>query len=341
MNYLHPSHRIKGIYQSPVPTKVSPPGALPKILYKALTTHSERVPGKQMGPFRTETAIYRQPAASGLRVTWLGHSTLLLEVDGTTILTDPVWGARTSPVSWLGPKRFYPPPLALADLPPVDLVLLSHDHYDHLDAGTIRTLAARVPVFVCSQGVGAYLRRWGVPSAKIDELDWGQSYSTASGREAEQTPLTITALPARHFSGRFSRRNRTLWSSFVIKTARRSIYFGADSGYYPGFAELGAAYGPFDLTMLEIGAFDSLWPDIHLGPDGAMRAHLDLGGGPLLPIHWGLFNLAFHAWYEPVERLVDLARLTQVPLLLPSPGMPVELASASLEPTPWWLPYKS
>ena len=337
-----------------MPTEISPPGALPKILLKALTTRAERVPRKPLGPFRTDAAIYKEPPETGLRVTWLGHSTILLEIDGSTILIDPVWGPRSSPVSWFGPRRFYPPPLALAELPPIDLVLLSHDHYDHLDEGTIRRLAGRVALFVCSRGMGPSLRKWGVRAAQIRELDWMEAFTPGIAHPAENhAPLTITALPARHFSGRGPKRNRTLWSSFALRTARHSVYFGADSGYYPGFAELGAAYGPFDLTMLEIGAFDPLWAAIHLGPDGAMRAHLELGEGArslprgdpgpglLLPIHWGLFNLAFHAWYEPVERLVTLARESRAPLLLPAPGVPTEITAASASREYWWLPYKS
>jgi L-ascorbate metabolism protein UlaG (beta-lactamase superfamily) len=262
----------------------------------------------------------------------MGHSTLLLEIGGAAILIDPVWSERASFISWLGPKRFFPPTITLANLPPLDAVLLSHDHYDHLDSATIPKLIELSPLFLCSAGVGNYLRKWGVPSVKIRELNWMDSFDIKPG-------LTLTALPARHFSGRSLKRFTSLWSSFVFRSRNPSsdqaVYFGADSGYYPGFAEIGEAFGPFDLTMLEIGASDKLWPDIHLGPDNAAKAHRDLRGKILMPIHWGLFNLAFHAWDQPVERLITLAAEQQMQLFLPEPGMPTDFRGAAFSSN-WW-----
>jgi L-ascorbate metabolism protein UlaG (beta-lactamase superfamily) len=257
----------------------------------------------------------------------MGHSTLLLETGGATVLIDPVWRERASFVRGIGPKRFYPPTLPLAKLPPLDAVLLSHDHYDHLDASAIPKLIEQTPLFLCSAGVGGHLRRWGVPSAKIREFNWMDSFELKPG-------LKLTALPARHFSGRGLKRFTTLWSSFVFRGPEHSIYCGADSGYYPGFAEIGEAFGPFDLTMLEIGAFDPLWPQIHLGPDNAAKAHKDLRGKILMPIHWGLFNLGFHAWNQPVERLITLAQ-EQFPLFLPEPGRPTEFHGEAFS-SHWW-----
>jgi L-ascorbate metabolism protein UlaG (beta-lactamase superfamily) len=325
---LEPAVYVKGVYQNPTPTSVGRLSSMPKILWKALTVRERRVPAKSLGPFRTDVSLYRQPPTQGTRITWMGHSTLLLETGGAIILIDPVWSERASLASWIGPKRFYPPTLSLADLPPLDAVLLSHDHYDHLDARTIPKLIEHTPLFLCSSGVGGHLRRWGVPSIQIHELNWMDSFDIKPG-------LRLIALPARHFSGRGLKRFTTLWSSFVFRGQHQVIYYGADSGYYAGFAEIGEAFGPFDLTMLEIGAFDSLWPDIHLGPDNAAKAHGDLRGKILMPIHWGLFNLAFHAWNQPVERLIQLAEERQLRLFLPEPGKPTEFRGEAFS-TGWW-----
>ena len=290
-------------------------------------------PKKRIGPFRTDTSVYRTTPQQGLRVTWMGHSTLLLEIDGVTILTDPVWSGRVSFVSFAGPKRFYPPTLALQDLPPLDAVLLSHDHYDHLDRPTIQQLAVLLKNdrtrFIASLGLRKNLESWGIAPEKITELNWGQSTSLSSDS-------SITATPARHFSGRsLWGRNQTLWSSFVIRGPKHNIFFGGDSGMFPGFRAIGDAYGPFDLTMLEIGAYDADWPDIHMGPIHAAEAHVNLRGKLLLPIHWGLFNLAFHPWQEPIQRLMDTAAEKNISLFLPSPGAVQDVTGENLQ-TFWW-----
>lgn len=264
----------------------------------------------------------------------MGHSSLLIEVDGCRILTDPAWSERASFVTFAGPKRFYAPPLAIADLPPLDAILLSHDHYDHLDRPTVEELAAhfrgRGILFLCSLGVGKHLESWGISGDRVAELNWGDTAFVSGSCQ-------ITATPARHFSGRsLWSKNETLWSSFVIRGQRHNLFFGADSGPFPGFRKIGNAYGPFDLTMLEIGAYDAEWPDVHMGPEHAAEAHLDLGGALMLPIHWGLFNLAFHPWAEPVERLVRVAQQKNIPLLLPKPGVPTEVTGTDLN-TGWWL----
>jgi L-ascorbate metabolism protein UlaG (beta-lactamase superfamily) len=246
------------------------------------------------------------------------------------VLIDPVWKKRASFSDVVGPQRFYPPTLKLGALPKIDIVLISHDHYDHLDPGTLAEFDVWQPgvQYVTSLGVGEYLREAQIPSGSIHEMDWTQSIRIGS--------LELTALPSRHFSGRsLFNRFETLWSSFVLRGPQHTAYFGADSGWWDGFAEIGAAYGPFDLTMLEIGAYDPLWHEIHLGPDNALKAFHALnpsGGGLFLPIHWGLFNLALHPWKQPVERLLEIAGET--PLLLPRPGEPVE-ADSPLNSF-WW-----
>lgn len=212
-------------------------------------------------------------------------------------------------------------------LPHLDLVLLSHDHYDHLDSFTIKKLAKTSVPFICSLGMSRHLIRWGVSPDRITELDWTQQTSVGE--------LTITALPARHFSGRF-RRNQTLWSSFAIKGPRHSVYYGGDSGpFTEGFREIGQAYGPFDLTMMEIGAYGPYWPEIHMGPASAAEGHQALRGDILLPIHWGLFNLAYHHWREPVELILREADQRGIKLLLPRPGEPVEVNGKDYRSN-WW-----
>ena len=335
MNLLKPAERRNGLYQNPVPTSLKMPPfftALRRLLFGG----EERVPRRPLGPFRTDTSVFSVPPASGLRVTWLGHSSLLVEMDGHAILIDPVFSERASMVQWAGPRRFFPPPLTMEELPPITAVLLTHDHYDHLDSHAVRALGDRAPLFVCSAGVGSHLRRWGV-RAPVQEMDWMDELvlpASASGG----LPLTLTALPARHFSGRSLKRFRTLWSSFVLRTERHNFYHGADSGYYDGFCEIGERFGPFDLATLEIGAFDPMWHQIHLGPDNALRAARDLNTRVLMPIHWGLFSLAFHAWYQPIERMVEIAGSAGVPLFVPEPGRPVEFKGAS-HTSDWWRPY--
>lgn len=266
---------------------------------------------------------------SGLAVSWFGHSTALVEIDGYRVLTDPVWSDRCSPSDVVGPQRLHPPPIQLEGLPAVDAVVISHDHYDHLDIDTIRTLARtqRSPFFV-PLGVGAHLRRWGIPEHRIVELDWHQS--------ATVDELTVVCVPARHFSGRFLDRNTTLWASWVFRGPTHRAYFGGDTGYTKSFAQIGADHGPFDLTLLPIGAYNTAWPDVHMNPEEALRAHLDVtDGGLLVPIHWGTFRLAPHPWAEPVERLLVAAEPEQVNVAVPVPGQRIDLA-APVKSNPWW-----
>lgn len=257
------------------------------------------------------------PPATGLRVTWLGHSTLLVEVDGWRVLTDPVWGPRTSPVSWIGPERWYDPPIALSDLPPVDAVVISHDHYDHLDYPTIVAMKDWDTTFVVPLGVGAHLERWGVPVERIEELDWWDS-TRVDG-------LEITCTPARHASGRtLTDQDATLWAGYALAGSEHRVFFSGDTGLFPALDDIGAKLGPFDLTMIEAGAYNRAWPDWHLGPEQAVRAHQRVGGRVMLPIHWGLFDLAYHGWTEPIERTLVAADAVGVQVLAPRPGQSVE-----------------
>ncbi|HEX4156213.1 MAG TPA: MBL fold metallo-hydrolase [Acidobacteriaceae bacterium] len=343
MEHLQRAKRRRGRFLNPVPTTVGGFGMIFKVLPLYFSNRAETEPKQALGPFRTDVRVYRTPPESGLRVTWFGHSSMLVEIDGVRVLVDPVWEQRASPVEWFGPQRFFAPTMRLEDLPELDAILISHDHYDHLGAGTVRGLAgmkaAARAMWVTSLGVGRRLRGFGVPAGRIAELDWTQSVEVA-GAEPGQS-MQITAWPARHFSGRTPwDRFRTLWSSFVLEGPRHRVYFGADSGWWEGFAAIAERYERFDLTMLEIGAFHPLWAEIHLGPDGAARAYEAMGGlakaGPLMPIHWGMFNLALHGWRQPIDRLEKVAQGDGLVLWTPEPGVPTEVVRGRTTGSRWW-----
>ena len=339
MTMLKSAAKQGKLFLNPVETNVGGFSMIWKILPLYLLNKEERVPKSQLGPFKTDPSIYRTPPSSGLRVTWMGHSSSLVEIDGFRILIDPVWDQRASPFRWMGPKRFFAPTLRLEELPKIDSVIISHDHYDHLGKSTIERLtkleAFSETHWITSLGVGDILTSFGVSPHQIAELDWTDA-TLIHNRSGDE--LTITALPARHFSGRtLSNRFKTLWSSFVLKGPKHRVYFGGDSGLWPGFSEIGATYGPFDLTMLEIGASNPLWIDIHMGPDGAAKAFADLGAsGVLMPIHWGLFDLALHAWRQPIERMTELAEAAGFQLWSPEPGLPSEVVSGQPLKSSWW-----
>lgn len=258
----------------------------------------------------------------------IGHSSVLVKLDGGWWLTDPVLSQRASPLSWAGPRRFQPAAIAVDQLPPLRGVVLSHDHYDHLDKATIRALASRTELFVAPLGVGDRLLRWGVEPGKVRQLDWWDSLQVDG--------VHLTATPAQHFSGRGLRdRNRTLWASWAIRAPGLNLFFSGDSGYFPGFAEIGRRQGPFDLTLVECGAYDPMWEGVHMLPEQTVQAHLDLRGRRLLPIHNGTFDLAFHDWNEPMERVFAAARARGVDITMPRFGQAVDALSPP-PPEPWW-----
>jgi len=311
-----------------VPTHMLVPGTFWQMLRHQFFGTEQRVPLVPLPVVARSTADYAAPPSSGLRATWIGHATVLLELDGARLLTDPIWSERASPSTLVGPRRFQPPPIALEALPPVDAVVISHDHFDHLDMATVRALAARGTRFAVPLGVGAHLDAWHVPAAQIDELDWGESVTVAG--------LTLTATPARHYSGRNPlRSNQALWASWVLKGAEHRVFFSGDTGYFDGFAKIGERYGPFDLTLVKIGASDPTWQEIHMSPEEAVQTHLDVRGRLMLPVHWGTFNLGYHAWNQPAEAAVSAATARGVSLVVPRIGEWVDSA-APPRFNPWW-----
>ncbi|MFJ5838171.1 MBL fold metallo-hydrolase [Streptomyces shenzhenensis] len=328
-------HFKDGVFQNPGgPARTRPSGSMldfAKVFFDR-DQRPRRAPRGTVPVHATTLADLSRPPATGLRLTWMGHSSVLAEIDGHRVLFDPVWGERCSPFAFAGPKRLHPVPLPLAALGPVDVVVISHDHYDHLDLPTIKALAGTDTLFAVPLGVGAHLEHWGVSADRLRELDWHESTRVGG--------LTLTATPARHFCGRGLRNTQhTLWASWAVTGDEHRIYHSGDTGYFDGFKDIGAEHGPFDATMIQIGAYSDFWPDIHMTPEEGVRAHLDLQGGrahgALLPIHWGTFNLATHAWAEPGEWTLAAAEAVGQGVAVPVPGQPFE-PSGDLPTRPWW-----
>jgi len=264
-------------------------------------------------------------------IIWFGHSSYLIRINSVNILVDPVFSERVSPFSFIG-KKAYPAAFqyTVHEMPAtIDLVIITHDHYDHLDYDTIKRLSPRVKLFYTSMGVGAHLEHWGIEQERIVEFDWWEKQTFMHGME-------ITATPARHFSGRVFKRNQSLWSSFVLKTAEHAIFIGGDSGYDAAFKTIGDQFGPFDFAILECGQYNVQWPYIHMMPEDAARACIDLKANAFMPVHWGKFTLALHEWNDPADRALKQAEALNVVMTTPMIGEPVML-NTRLPAKRWWL----
>jgi len=321
----------KGKFKNSVSTDMNPSN---KLMFRAITSFikgdKRRKPEKPLPNLPIDKELLNNPV-EGVGVTWLGHSTYILTINGIKVLVDPVLSKRAAPFSFSGPKAFpYTNPYPPEDLPTTDILLVTHDHYDHLDYKTILELqgSGKIKHVITTLGVGAHLEKWGVAPGRITELDWWET--------TERNGLVFTATPSRHFSGRgLGNRFSTLWASFVIKSKSGNLFIGGDSGYYEGFREIGEKFGPFDLTILECGQYGEAWPYIHMMPEQTVRAHLDLKGKVLLPVHWGKFSLSLHPWTEPVERLLKSAEENDADVVTPKIGETFFLGG-ELPGEKWW-----
>lgn len=264
-------------------------------------------------------------------ITWFGHSAFLLEVNGKKILIDPMLGDVPAPHPWLGNGRFTKElPISIEKLPKIDMLIISHDHYDHLDYGSIQKLKTKVNDYYMPLGVGNHLRAWGIDSAKIHELDWWE--------EMENEGIKFICAPSRHFSGRglFDRMS-TLWGSWIIQSDSLNIYFSGDGGYGPHFKEIGKRYGPFDFAMMECGQYNENWSEIHMMPEETAQAAIDVNAKWMMPIHWAAFKLALHSWTDPVDRLRIKAEELDQKMLVPKIGQRINLSDLStFEQELWW-----
>lgn len=296
-------------------------------LWEWLFGNDERVPKNQLPQYEADIAKFVSGNLSCLKSIWLGHSSVLINIDGYIILTDPL---LVRYATFLGPVKFNKQlPLPFENVAPIDAVIISHNHHDHLNAYTIKKIKEKVKRFCVPLGVGSDLIKWGITKEKISEFDWWDEIEI-------NDQLTIAAAPAQHFSGRRANdRDKTLWASWVIKTSQHKIFFSGDSGYSSSFKDIGAKYGPFEVTFMECGAYDKRWHHIHMYPEETVQAHIDLHGKYLHPIHWGTFNLSLHSWYEPVERLLAEVRKHNTTAVIPRIGELINYYD-DLPKDKWW-----
>jgi L-ascorbate metabolism protein UlaG (beta-lactamase superfamily) len=325
-------HQTDGFFANREPSSVGSPDR-----GTAVEMIRQRRRGEPPKPVPVVTPDLRADAAA-LAVTWLGHASAVVEIDGRRVLTDPVFSRRCSPSQLVGPARMHDVPLSVAGLPPLDVVLISHDHYDHLDMATVVDIARSQPSarFVAPVGVGAHLEFWGIAPERISEGDWGERVTVGD--------LSFDCVPARHFSGRGVVRNLTQWASWGIHGPTRSAFFTGDTGFTESYADAGRETGPYELTLVPIGAYDRTWPDIHVDPEEGVALHRMLAGDELsnslmVPIHWATFNLALHPWAEPVARMLAAASETGAVTATPAPGARIDVSTRTgpgIDSAAWW-----
>jgi len=317
----------KGRFVNPVPTSLGGPTKFLKTILKyAKGGEKLRTPSGNIPVIPIDAKTFGSAPSEEPRFFWIGHATVLFELDGKRFLTDPVFSERVSPVTWFGPKRFMPPPIRVDELPPIDGVLITHSHYDHLDRASILELDKKTKRYFVPLGIGALLEGWGIDRRKISEHDWWD--------DAEAGDHRIIATPAIHYSNRgLFDKDKTLWSSWSIVGPRHRVFLSGDSGMFPGFKEIGEKFGPFDMTLMKIGACDESWKEIHMCPEEAVEVHRMVRGKKFLPVHWGTFDLALHSWFGPAEELVKATGDASIEFIVPKPG---ELVTASSESSLWW-----
>lgn len=306
-------------------------GQYVEMIFKFFGSQPNTIPDKSIPVVHydsTEVATYNSNIP---RLIWFGHSAFLLQINGKNILIDPMFGDVPAPHPWLGKSRFSKSlPIEIEKLPQIDVVILSHDHYDHLDYGSIIKLKSKVKQFYTPLGVGNHLTAWGIAESKVKELDWWD--------EVQYGDFTFACTPAQHFSGRgISDNAATLWASWVIKNKDNSIFFSGDSGYNTHFKEIGDKYGPFNFAMLECGQYNEQWKQIHMMPEETVLAGIDLKADLIMPIHWAAFKLAFHTWTDPIERVTKKAKEMNLPIATPKIGEPIFIDKKSGFPhSEWW-----
>jgi L-ascorbate metabolism protein UlaG (beta-lactamase superfamily) len=320
-----------GKFKNQIPTSMDMGlGELASTFAEFIKGSPDRQPATNIPVKRIDSLDIAGYSGEDTRLTWFGHSAFLLEIDGMNILLDPMFSNSPAPHPWLGPKRYFEElPIEIEKLPYIDAVIISHDHYDHLDYESILKLKDKVSEFYVPLGIGPHLAEWGVADSKINELNWGE--------EAEYKSLRLICAPARHFSGRgILDRNSTLWSSWIIEGSRK-IYFSGDSGYGPHFNEIGEKYGPFDFAMLECGQYNKRWEALHMMPEQSAQAAIDLKADVMMPIHWGAFSLALHSWTDPVERVTAKAEELGVTVATPIIGQSFVLNGSTIPSERWWV----
>ncbi len=310
-------------------------GSFLKVGYQFMfENNKKRRPNFEIPQVEVNVREFINKKSEELSVIWLGHATTLINIDGTIILTDPILTKCASPIDWIGPKRFFDSPIKIEELPILDAVLISHNHYDHLDKESVLRLNGITKKFIVPIGVEKHLLDWGISADKIIIKNWWNHFQL-------NDEVEIITTPAHHFSGRaIIDNNKTLWASFVIKSKKHSLYFGGDSGFFKGYKEIGEKHGPFDITILPIGAYNKMWQSIHMNPEEAVQAQKELKGRLLIPIHWGTFNLALHGWIEPVERLIVASEKENVNFIIPKPGEVVK-ANSNVVIEKWWIENKT
>jgi len=303
-----------GIFINLIETKMSTgEGGMLSSMYKFFFEGTDRSPDWPIPVNTVEKETLEHENDSTLFATWFGHSAILIEIDGKRVFLDPMLGNTAAPVAFMTYRFNKTLPISIDKLPEIDVVVFSHDHYDHLDYPSVKQLKDKVKQFYVPLGLGAHLEGWGVDPAKIKELDWWQS--------ADFEGLRFVATPSRHFSGRgISDRNATLWASWVVEGKTQKLFFSGDSGYFEEFKQIGEKYGPFDIAFMECGQYNKAWANIHMMPEETVQAHLDVKAKVLMPIHWGAFNLALHSWTEPVERALAKSSEEQVQIITPMIG---------------------